>query len=87
MFFRIVVLLQLEMTGSTTSRFEFQDVNYHRMMVRRIDVYRLIINVDIVLTSCGITHKMIGSATRYEFQGIYRIGMINGRQYVYNKTT
>ena len=42
MSFRIVVLLQLEMTGSTR-RFEFQDVNYHSMMVRRIDVYRLTI--------------------------------------------
>ena len=66
--------------------FQFQGVSYHRMMLRRIDVYRLINNIDIVLTSCGTIIKMIGSATRYKFQGMYRFGMINGRQYEYDET-
>ena len=88
---RISVLLQLEMTGPTimtgfiSSSFEFQGVNYHRMMVQRIYVCRLTINIDILLSSRGITLKIIGSATRYEFHG-YHIRMINERQYVYKKT-
>ena len=84
---RMFVLLQLEMKVSTASGFEFLGVNYYRMMVRRIYVCRLIINIDIVLISCGFTLKMIGSATKYESQGIYPNGMINGWQYVYNETT
>ena len=75
----IFVLLSLEMTGSIASMYEFQGVSYHGMMERRIYVYRLSINIDIRLPSCGIALKMIGSATRYEFQGMYRMGMSNGR--------
>ena len=75
----IFVLLSLEMTGSTASRFEFQGVSYHGMMERRIYVYRLSINIDILLPSCSIALKMIESATRYEFQGMYCMGMSNGR--------
>ena len=75
----IFVLLSLEMTGSTASRLEFQGVSYHGMMERRIYVYRLSINMDILLPSSGIALKMIGSATRYEFQGMYHMGMSNGR--------
>ena len=52
-------------------------------MEQRIHVYRLTINIDILLSSCGIALKMIGSATGHEFQGMYRIGMSNGRQYIY----
>ena len=39
----------------------------------------LTVNFDIVSTSCGIAQKMIGSATRYEFKGMYHIRMINER--------
>ena len=39
----------------------------------------LTVNIDIVSTSCGIAQKTIGSATRYEFKGMYSIGMINER--------
>ena len=35
-------------------------------------MYRLTMNIDIVLNSCGITLNMIGSATRYQFQDINR---------------
>ena len=73
------------MTGSTASRFEFQGVNYHGMMERRINVYRLSINIDILLPSCGIAFGMIRSATRYEFQGMYHIRMSNGCQYAIDK--
>ena len=38
--FRIFVLLQLEMTGSTAMRFEFQGLRYHRMTMQWIYVYR-----------------------------------------------
>ena len=39
----------------------------------------LTVNIDIVSTSCGIAQKMIGSATRYEFKGMYHIGIVNER--------
>ena len=81
----ILALLSLEMTGSTASRFEFQGVDYHGMMERRIHVYRLRINIDILLPSCGIAFVMIRSATRYEFQGMYHIRMSNGCQYAIDK--
>ena len=79
---RIFVLLQLEMTGPRAIRFELQIINYHGMMERRINMYRLTINIDFRLPPCGIALKMIGSASRCEFQGMYHIiGIINGRQY------
>ena len=71
------------MTGSRGSRFELQVTSHHGMMERRVDVYRLTINVFIILPSCGIALKLIGSATRYEFQGLYHNSIINGRQQVY----
>ena len=77
------MLLQLEMMGSTANRFEFHGVNFHGMMERRIYVYRLNISIAILLTSRGsIALKMIGFATSYEFQGMYRIGISNGPQYI-----
>ena len=81
----ILALLSLEMMGSTGSRFEFQGVDYHGMMEQRIHVYRLRINIDILLPSCGIAFVMIRSATRYEFQGMYHIRMSNGCQYAIDK--
>ena len=73
------------MTGSTASRFEFQGVSYHGMMERQIYVYRLSINIDILLPSCGIAFGVIRFATRYEFQGMYYIRVSNGCQYTIDK--
>ena len=46
------MLLSLEMTVYTASRFEFQGINYHDIVERRIYVYRLTVNIDILLPSC-----------------------------------
>ena len=70
------------MMESSGSRFELQVTSDHGMMEQRIDVYRLTINVNIILPSWGIALKLIGSATRYEFPGLYHNGIISGRQQV-----
>ena len=51
-------------TNMSVKSFEFQGLNYSRM----IDWwYKLTIIMDTVPISCGIALKMIGSATRYEW--------------------
>ena len=80
---RIFVLLPFEMTEPRTSRFELPVISYHGMVERRIYVYRLTINIYMIFSMCGIALKLTGSATRYEFQGLYHNGIISGRQQVY----
>ena len=47
----------------------------------RIYAYKSLINIDIVSTSCGLALK--SDEICNQVWSINRIGMINGRQYVY----